>query len=293
MLGVQQQQQFRGLAGVLPGVATPQNMPWNVPSDDRSAGSFTSSCSVVTAGGSSFLPMLPNPTGIVSGTDALYVQMPGAAGMVGSSSPLIMVAGNNMLAPLQQQQVMMPANQAYLLQVQQQQQLQQQHDMQQQARLQALQLELQQQQNNVRAALRGMEQQQGISAPMGFGAPAAMGSASNSFEGYPLSAFNSAPAGFPVAAAAAMAGQPGINTRISAGSTPREDVSASFTGLQNGLVNSMANISIGGGINFASGTVIGPDNSGSNALGVSDSVLAAVGQQQQQQRGSGAVESWL
>jgi hypothetical protein len=246
MLGVQQQQ-FRGFAGMLRGVATPQNMPWNVPSDDRSAGSFTSTCSVVTAGGSSFLPMLPNPTGIVGGTDALYVQMPGAAGMVGSSSPLIMVAGNNMLAPLQQQQqVMMPANQAYLLQLQQQQQqLQQQHDMQQQARLQALQLELQQQQNNVRAALRGMEQQQGISAPMGFGAPAAMGSASNSFEGYPLSAFNSAPAGFPVAAAAAMDGQPGINTRISAGSTPREDVFASFTGLQNGLVNSMANMSIG------------------------------------------------
>jgi hypothetical protein len=40
--------------------------------------------------------------------------------------------------------------------------------------------------------------------------------------------------------------------------------------------------------------MIGPDNSGSNALGVSDSVLAAVGQQQQQQqRGLGAVESWL
>jgi hypothetical protein len=283
MLGMQQQQQARGLAGILPGAAAPHDMPCN--GDDPSANSFTSSCSVVTAGGSSFLPMLPTP--MASGADALYNQMPGAAGMAGSSSPLLMASSTGMLAPLQQQQVMMPANHAYLLQLQ----LQQQQDLQQQARLQALQLQLQQQQSNVRAALRGMEQQRG----MGYAASSAMGSASNSFEGYPLAAFNSAPTGFPAAGAAAVAVQPGINYRISAGSAPGEDASASFVVLQDSLANSMANMSMGGGINFAGGTcVIGPDNSGSNALGVSESMLAAAGQQQQQQqRSSGVVESWL
>jgi hypothetical protein len=252
---LQQQQQFRGLVGALPAAAA-QDMAWGGPAEDRSSGSFTSTCSVVTANGSSFLPMLPNPAPTVSTADALYVQMPNAS--MGSSSPLLMQSGNDVLAPMQQQ-MMLPSTQAYLMQLQiQQQQLQQ------QAKLQALQRELQQQQNSVRAALRGMEHQ-GVSTPQGLAAAAAAAAAagSNSFEGYPLAAFSSAPASFP---ASAVAGQPGS----SSASMQAEDAASTFVCLQNGLASSMANMSIGGGINFASGPcVVGIDNSGSNALGAS------------------------
>jgi hypothetical protein len=225
--------------------------------------------------------MLPNPAPVVSNTDALYVQMPGAGMGVSSSSPLLMSSGSDILAPVQQQ-MMLPANQAYLLQLQ----LQQQQHLQQQAKLQALQMELQQQQNNVRAALHGMEQQQRVSTPQSLAAAAAA-AGSSSFEGYPLTAFSSASAGFP---ATTVNGQPGS----SSAAMPAADASADFVCLQNGLANSMANMSIGGGINFASGQcIVGIDNSGNNALAVSESMLAAAGQQQQQQRNSGLVESWL
>ncbi|WIA29524.1 hypothetical protein OEZ86_012024 [Tetradesmus obliquus] len=233
---MQQQQQFRSFGGAMPAVAA-ADMSWGTPAEDRSSSSsFTSSCSVVTAGGTSFLPMLPNSAPVVSSGDALYAQMPGGGYGCSSSSPLLLSSGNNILAPVQQQQMLLPGNQAYLLQLQlqqqqfqqQQQQFQQQQQLQQQAKLQVLQMELQQQQNNVRAALRGMEQQQG-----------------------------------------------------------------------NGLINSMANMRISSGINFASGPcIVGIDNSSNQALAVSESVLAAAGQQQQQQqpqqqRSSGMVESWL
>ncbi|WIA09439.1 hypothetical protein OEZ85_008843 [Tetradesmus obliquus] len=261
----QQQQQFRSFGGAMPAVAA-ADMSWGTSAEDRSS-SFTSSCSVVTAGGTSFLPMLPNSAPVVSSGDALYAQMPGGGYGCSSSSPLLLSSGNNILAPVQQQQMLLPGNQAYLLQLQlqqqqfqqQQQQFQQQQQLQQQAKLQVLQMELQQQQNNVRAALRGMEQQQGVSTPQGLAAAAG----SSSFEGYPLTAFSSSPPSFPVAAAT---GQPGGS---SACMLP-QDGSGDFVCLQNGLINSMANMGISSGINFASGQcIVGIDNSSSQALAVS------------------------